>query len=256
MYPLLGLLVLCAQDPPPDQPGKDLGLTADVLAWDVSPGGWVTITRGSRAGTGTPVHLGSEVDLEPGFAPELEGRWEFLESHAVGIRGSLLDLSGTGVTDEGFVYHGVVFDAGRTVHAELDFATVQFDYRYTALRTEVVRLGLHLGAEYWDFSMRLRTADALPSLDTQRSFSSAFWMTGVDVDWRPHPQVDLLFRALGGTERSRQYFFDLDARALWSPWKNVGVSLGYRYQAVRFRQSTNQSHFRFQGPEVGIDLRF
>ena len=80
---------------------------------------------------------------------------------------------------------------GRTVRAELDFATVELDYQYSFLQTESLRLTGHLGAEYWSFSGRLSTADALPPIDTQRGFDSAFWLLGLYSDWSPDPLVDL-----------------------------------------------------------------
>ena len=177
---VLTLLALVVQEPGPEPADKDIGLKIDVMGWLTSPSGSVTITRGSRPGTGTPVEIDRDVDLGSEFAPMLEGRWEFLESHAVAVRGSLLDLSGTHVTERDFVYHGQLFSAGRTVHAEMDVATLEFDYQYSFLRTESLRLTGHLGAEYWALSGRLRTADDLPPLDTQRGFDSAFWLVGPD----------------------------------------------------------------------------
>ena len=256
MTRVLLLLALGAQDPEPPPARNDLGLKFDVLGWYVSPAGSVTITRGSRPGTGTPVEIDRDIALDAEFAPMLEGRWEFLESHAVAVRGSLLDLNGTRVTEQDYVYHGEVFNAGRTVRAELDFATVEFDYQYSFLKTDTLRLTGHAGAEYWAFSGRLSTADALPPIDTQRSFDSAFWMLGLDAAWNPNPIVGFQLFAAGGTERSNQYFFNLDARFLLHPWNPVGLSLGYRYQEVHFRQSTNRSDLHFQGPEVGVELRF
>jgi len=254
--PLLALLAIGVQEPAPEAADKDFGLKADVLGWFVSPSGSVTITRGSRPGTATPVEIDRDIDLGSEFAPMLEGRWEFLDSHAVAVRGSLLDLSGTRVAEQDFVYHGELFSAGRTVHAEMDFATLEFDYQYSFVRTPWLRLTGHLGAEYWAFSARLRTADALPPLDTQRSFGSAFWLAGLDADWSPSPLVDLRLFVAGGTERADQYFFNLDARVVFRPWDALGLSAGYRFQAVHFRKSTNRSDLDFQGPEVGLELRF
>jgi hypothetical protein len=254
--PLLALLAIGGQEPAPEPADKDLGLKFDVLGWFASPSGSVTITRGSRPGTATPVEIDRDIDLGSEFAPMLEARWEFLESHAVAVRGSLLDLSGTHVTEQDFVYHGELFSAGRTVHAEMDFATVEFDYQCSFLKTGSLRLTGHLGAEYWAFSARLRTADDLPPLDTQRSFASAFWLVGLDSDWSPDPLVDLQMFVAGGTERANQYFFNLDARVVFRPWNTLNFSAGYRYQAVHFRQSTNRSDLNFQGPEVGLELRF
>jgi hypothetical protein len=250
------VLALTAQDPDPTPERDDLGLRIGVLGWYVSPAGSVTITRGSRPGTGTPVEIDRDIALGAEFAPMLEGRWEFLESHAVAVRGSLLDLNGTRVTEQDFVYHGEVFNAGRTVRAELDFATVEFDYQYSFLQTPTLRLTGHAGAEYWAFSGRLSTADALPPIDTQRAFDSAFWLLGLDGAWNPNAILEFRIFAAGGTERSNQYFFNLDARVLLHPWDPVGISLGYRYQAVHFRQSTNLSDLHFTGPEFGIELRF
>lgn len=250
---VLGLLCLAVQDADQD---RGIGLSVDALGWYVLPSGWLSITRGSRPGTATQADLESDMNLDPGTQPEIEARWEFLDSHSIAVRAALLDLSGTGVTDEGFIYHGIPFGAGRSVRSELDFTLVQVDYQYAPIRSSDLRLSLHLGAEYWKFSGRIQTDDAQPPLDTQRSFDSAFWMAGVDVDWRILPPLDLQLRLLGGAERSEQYFYDLDARAQWNLGTAVGLTLGYRYQVLRFRQSTNQSDLRFQGPEFGLELRF
>jgi hypothetical protein len=255
-FSLLTLLAIGVQEAASEPAEKDLGLKFGVLGWYATPGGSVTITRGSRPGSGTPAEIDRNIDLGSEFAPMLESRWEFLDSHAVAVRGSLLDLSGTRVTEQDFVYHGEHFTAGRTVHAEMDFATLEIDYQYSFLRAQSLRLTGHLGAEYWAFSARLRTADALPPLDTQRSFDSAFWLVGLDSEWSPDALVDLRLFVAGGTERANQYFFNLDARVVFRPWNAVNLSAGYRYQTVDFRQSTNRSDLHFQGPEIGLELRF
>lgn len=226
------------------------------MGWWVHPGGSLTITQGSRPGSATKADIGSDIDLGTEVAPVLEGRWEFLPRHAVGVRFALLDLTGTGTADEDFIYHGSLFAAGRTVHAEMDFLLTEFDYQYTFHRSESLSLTAHLGGELWGFSARLHTADALPTIDTQRSFDSGFWLAGLDMAWMPHPLLELRGSTVGGVEGSHQNFFNVEARALYRPWPWLALSAGYRYQALRFHQSTNESDLTFQGPQVGVEIRF
>jgi len=246
------VLALAAQDSEP----SDSGLRFDAMGWYVRPGGSVTITQGSRPGSATKADIDSDIALGAEFAPVLEARWEFLPRHAVGVRFALLDLSGTETVDEDFIYHGSLFAAGRTVRAEMDMLLVEVDYQYTFHRTETLSMTVHLGAEIWGFSGRLSTADAQPPIDTQRSFDSGFWLAGLEVGWEPIPKLELRGSAVGGVEGSHQNFFNVEARALYRPLPWLALSAGYRYQALRFHQSTNESDLFFHGPEVGVELRF
>ncbi|MBV8881279.1 MAG: hypothetical protein JO332_15035 [Planctomycetaceae bacterium] len=249
---LLGLAGLAQEPPAPDE----TGIRMDLRGWLVEPGGWVEITRGSRPGTATRTRLGSEIELDRELVPDLRARWEFLDRHAVGVGVALLDLSGTRIADDGFVYHGETFDAGRKVVADMDLTLVPFDYQYAFYRTPTLGLTGHAGAEYWSYAGHLRTADGLPPLDTKRRFDSAFWMAGLDGAWSPAAWVDFRALAAGGTERQNQYFYNLEATAVLRPWANVAFSLGYRANVLRFRQSTNASDLRFRGPEIGVEIRF
>jgi hypothetical protein len=253
MFLALAMLVLAVQDPPPE---SSTGIRLEAAAWLVIPGGWITITQGSRAGSGTPLRVDDDLDLSNSVAPVLAGRWEFLENHAIGARASIVNLSGSGTVEESFIFHGSTFDAGREVHADQDFTLVEFGYEFTFLRREPFRATAHLGGEYWSYSGRIRTTDSLAPIDTKRSFDSGFWMAGLEVAWSPHPGVDIRGRAVGGVERSRQNFFDLEADALFRPVGGLSLFLGYRYHALRFLQSTNESDLRFQGPLLGVELSF
>jgi hypothetical protein len=56
------------------------------------------------------------------------------------------------------------------VRAELDLTLLEMHYRYTFNPGDRLRVTGRLGAEYWKFSGHVKTEDALPPLDTRRSF--------------------------------------------------------------------------------------
>ncbi|MBI3854869.1 MAG: hypothetical protein HY293_04180 [Planctomycetes bacterium] len=81
-------------------------------------------------------------------------------------------------------------------------------------------------------------------------------MAGLDLSWRPDPILELRALGAGAVERAHQNFFKVDAEALLRLSDSVGVSLGYRLHALRFRQSANQSNLKFHGPSLGLEISF
>jgi hypothetical protein len=200
--------------------------------------------------------LGSDVDLDPGFVPAIDARFRFSESHAVGLQVATIAASGTRTADEAFIYHGELFDAGRRVRAELDLILLEMDYQYTFNPGDRLRFTGHLGAAYWNFAGHVKTEDALPPLDTRRSFDSGFWMAGIDLSYRVHPLLEVRAFGAGGFERARQNFFKVEGDVLFKPLDHVALSLGYRLHALRFLQSTNRSNLTFDGPTLGLEVSF
>jgi hypothetical protein len=253
----LAFVLLCAlaQEGSP-APADEPRLQVSALGWYAMPSGWLYITLGSQPGTATHMDLGSDADLDSRFVPALDGRFRFSESHAVGLQFASIAASGTRSADEAFIYHGQLFDAGRRVRAELDLTFLEMDYQYTFNPADRLRVTGHLGAEYWKFSGRVKTEDALPPLDTRRGFDSGFWMAGIDLSWRVDPLLEVRAFGAGGFERARQNFFKIEGDLLFKPLDQVALSLGYRLHALRFLQSTNRSNLKFDGPTLGLELSF
>ncbi|HEV3026138.1 MAG TPA: hypothetical protein VG457_01115 [Planctomycetota bacterium] len=233
-----------------------LDVRASTQAWYAVPKGWLNITLGSQPFTATHADIGSDISLDPDVAPVLEARMKFTGSQGCGIRVAQIDAEGSGTADESFTYHGDVFGAGRRVRSELDFLLLQGDYQFTFNPGDDLEVSAHAGAQFWSFSGRLRTLDAGPLLTTQRAFASAFWLAGIDFLWKAGSGLELRASAVGGDERTSQYFWEAEGDALLWIAGSVTLTAGYRIHVIRFRQSTNQSNLKFFGPTLGLEIAF
>jgi hypothetical protein len=239
-----------------EEPASGVALRVDAQAWWAIPIGWLLITRGSRAGSGDHMDIGSDVDLDPSVAPVVQARLALGEAHGVALRFSRVDASGTRTADGTFIYHGDVYNAGRRVQAEARFVLLEGDTQYSFAAGETFRLTGHAGAHYWKYTGHARTVDGGPPLDSQRNFDSAFWMAGLDLSWRAAPSVEIRAQGVGAIQRAHQNFFKVEADALVSLGGSAALTIGYRLHAIRFRQSTNRSNIKFHGPTFGLEMTF
>lgn len=258
MFPSLAMLLAATLQTTggAGSPDDDPSLRLQASAWLVVPSGWLSITRGSRPGTATTMSVGDELALDLSVEPLIEVDLALNARHALGARFWTLSLSGTGVDEEPFIYHGFTFDAGRPVRSDVDFFMVDAGYTYTFNPGEPLQLSGTLGIQYWSFKSRLRTVDDLPRIDTWRGFDSAFWMAGIEGSWRATEGIHVSGFLAGGTERREQYFVEAQADARVRLWGPASLSLGYRFESIHFRQSTNRSGLNFHGPIFGMEIRF
>jgi len=258
MTPILVALLAAraaAQDPPPREESRTT-VSAEADAWLASPSGWIFITRGSQPGTATRAHEGREFGLDSEVLPVGDAWVRFWESHALGFRIVPAQESGTHTASADFVYHGEAYAAGRDIHSDVGFLLADVDYQYRWEISEDVTITPHAGAEYWGFSSRLRTIDALPPVDEKRSFSSGYWLAGSDLEASLAPWLRAEALLLGGITGSDRYFVEADAGLALRPASWASITLLYRFHEVRFHTSTNEADLRFHGPSVGLELRF
>lgn len=235
-----------------DEPDLRIG----AAAWYATTLGWVEITRGSQAGSGTHMVTGSDVDLDPGVAPAIEARLGLAGPHAAALRFSRVESAGTRTADNTFIYQGNTFDAGRRVKAEMTFLMLEGDYQLEVDLAEGLRATAHAGLQYWKYTGHVKTADGGPPIDSHRAFDSAFWMAGAGVSWSAMAGVELRALGVGGIQRANQNFFKVEADALLHSAPGAAVAFGYRLHAIRFRQSSNRSNLKFHGPTLGLELAF
>jgi hypothetical protein len=231
-------------------------VTVGLRGWYAIPSGWLFITSGSEPGSATRMTVDDEFDPEPTVAPELDARVRVWGPHAVGVRVTYLALTGTGSDATPFIFHGVTFEPGRRVKTDLSFLLVDVDYQLTFAPSEDLRVTGHVGAEIWDFSAELRTVDSLPEIDTKRAFGSGFWLLGADAAYRLSEAFEGRIFLAGGFERTHQYVAEAEALGVFHPLSRLGLTLGYRFQEIAFRQSTNRSNLRFSGPILGAEASF
>ncbi len=250
-------VALRQEDAPPASESQELprfSLEAD--AWVASASGWMYITLGSRPGTATRAREGNAFDLEPQVLPMVKAWFRFWDSNALGFRMVSTSESGTQSAEHDFVYHGNVYAAGRSVQAKLGLHLMDVDYQYAWKAAEEVTVTPHLGVAYWKFSSHLRTADGLPPIDEKRSFSSGYWLAGVDLDAKLSGAFRLHGSLLGGFNGTDRYFIEAEIGAGLRPLDTLELTLGYRFHELKFHTSTNEANLIFHGPYVGLAIHF
>jgi hypothetical protein len=241
-----------AEGATPDLPRFSL----EVDAWDAGASGWIFITRGSRPGTATRAREGTAFGLDSGFLPVGKARVSLGEAGALGLRAVSTEETGTKTAEQDFVYHGNPYSAGRRIQADVGFLLLDLDYQLAWKLAPDWTLTSHLGAEYWGFSSRLRTTDALPAVDEQRSFASGYWLGGVDLEVQISASVTLNFSLLGGSDGVDRYFIEAEAGAGVHLIRSLALKAAYRVHEVRFHTSTNEANLLFHGPSLGLELAF
>ena len=241
-----------AQEEAPLPPHVSLEGDAEYLR----SSGWLFITRGSEPGSATRIHERREFGLDPEVIPAAQTTARIVDAHAIGFRLSSIDQTGTRTTPDDFVYHGTPYPAGREISAEEGFLLAGVDYQYLWRPTESLGITPHLGFEYWGFSSRFRTVDPGAAIDEKRSFSSGFWLSGVDVSARLEERFELQFSLLGGVDGADRNFLEIRGGLRVRIVPAVSLSAAYLLEEVQFHTSTNRADLRFSGPSAGVEISF
>lgn len=252
---ILAMAIALDQDPAGEPDSRPSGvLCAD--AWYAVSSGWIFITRGSQPGTATRAREGRDFDLDPAFLPAGDARLRLYDAGFLGFRIVQAEESGGRTAAENFIFHGQSYPAGRRIDADIGFLLMDLDFQFTMRASQELTITPHLGAEYWGFSSRLRTADALPPIDEKRSFSSGYWLGGIDVEERLSGILRLTLSLLGGADGADRFFIEAGAGARVQLLPPLSLTLGYRVHEVRFHTSTNEANVLFHGPSLGLELIF
>jgi hypothetical protein len=246
------------QDQAPAAAGtRDLPrLALEVDAWDAGASGWIFITRGSRPGTATRAREGNSFGLDSRILPVGKVWFGLGDAGALGFRAVSAGETGTKSAEQDFVYHGNLYAAGRKIRADVGFLLLDLDYQLAWKLAPDLTLTSHLGAEYWGFSSRLRTIDGPPVIDEQRSFSSGYWLGGIDLEAQLSGSFSLRFSILGGCDGGDRYFVEAEAGAGVRLIRSLALKAAYRVHDVRFHTSTNEANLLFHGPSLGLELTF
>ncbi len=229
---------------------------AEVDAWYARASGWIFITRGSRPGTATRAREGHEFGVDPQILPAVGARLRFWDAHSIGFRAVSTVETGSQTPSGDFVYHGERYPAGTPAHSEVGFLLVDVDYQYRWQLSEDLLLTPHLGAQYWEFSSKLRTEGGAAVLDESRKFSSGYWLAGADVEVGVYGPWVLKGAFLGGMNGLDRFFIEAEGAIQLRLTSWATLSAAYRVQQVRFHTSTNEANLIFHGPSVGFTLRF
>jgi hypothetical protein len=241
-----------SQEEAPELPRIALEGDAEVLR----SSGWLFITRGSEPGSATRIHERREFGLDSEVVPAVQATARLFDAHALGVRLSSIDQKGTRASPDDFVYHGTLYPAGREVSADVGFLLAAVDYQYLWRPCEGLGITPHLGFEYWGFSSRLRTVDPGPPIDEKRSFSSGYWLSGVDLSARLQAGVELRLSLLGGVNGSDRNFLELRGGFRVRLVPAVALSADYLLEEIRFHTSTNRADLLYYGPSVGLEISF
>ena|SRR5579883_2345427 len=229
---------------------------AEAQAWYAMPSGWIFITRGSQPGTATRARQDRDFRLDSEVIPS-GGAWvRFWGPNVLGFRAVSTEESGTHTTERDFIYHGETYGEGRQVHAAMGFLLLDLDYQYRWKVSDDIILVPHVGGEYWGFSSRIRTVDSLPSIDEQRTFSSGYWLAGLDFEARLSDAFRSKVTLLGGATGTDRYFIRADAGLALDVAPHLALTASYRFHNVRFHTSTNEADLFVHGPTVGIEARY
>jgi hypothetical protein len=244
------------QVPAEDEPQELPRFSLEADAWDASASGWIFITRGSRPGTATQARVGNAFDLDSKVLPIGKALVRLWDASTLGFRVVSAEESGTRFAQHDFIYHGNTYASGRQVRAEVGFLLLDLDYQYVWKATEDLTVTPHLGAEYWGFSSHLRTVDSLPLVDEKRTFSSGYWLGGVDLEARVSGPFHLSLSLLGGSNGADRYFIEAEVGASLHLMPSLALKVAYHGHDVRFHTSTNEANVIFHGPSAGLEISF
>ncbi|HXX93086.1 MAG TPA: hypothetical protein VEN81_05600, partial [Planctomycetota bacterium] len=171
--------------------------------------GWLFITRGSEPGSATRIHERREFGMDSETVPAGQAIVRLFDEHALGFRVVSMDENGTRSSPDDFIYHGTLYPAGREVLADVGFLLAGADYQYHWRPNSFLELTPHLGFEYWGFSSRLKTVDAGPPIRESRSFSSGYWLSGMDLGATLQEGLEAGISLLGGVDGADRNFLEL-----------------------------------------------
>jgi hypothetical protein len=230
-------------------------LTGSVHAeyWRPNVAGEVSITKGSKAGTATPISLRRDLGLDHDDTPVLGADLD-LGRNRLSFEYLDLSLHGSTTTPDGFVFHAQSYPAGDPITSDLKVPTLRVNWSYALWKEGASAWRAGLGGRFWKFD--LQVADPVAGLNERRDFNHFYPLAVTDL------ALDLthgFFARLAGNVAAlstSQAVYEADAALGWNAEKHFGAELGWRFLRYDFNESTNDGDFNLSGPYIALRFLF
>lgn len=233
--------------------GDPVGGAVHVEYWRPKVAGEVSITKGSKVGTATPISLRRDLGMDHDDTPVL-GADVDIGRNRISLEYTGISLHGSTIAPEDFIFHDKTYPAGDPVHSDLNVPSARLNWSYALWQEGASAWRAGLGARLWTFDMTVK--DPVAGLDETRRFSHTYPLAMSELDYDlSHGFVGRLHGDVAGLSSS-QLVYEATAALEWRATKHFGAEAGWRYERYDFNESTNDGDFNLSGPYVALRFRF
>ena len=225
--------------------------------------GWAPTLSGSVRSSETAV-LGNDVDYARTLGVDTRqnffwprAAFHFAESHRLTASLLHMNYAGDSTVTQAFTFAGTTFPVSEAVHSEIQFTQLTGGYQFDLVKFPRFSVNLNLQAHLLDLDAEVR-GNTLGTVKEDITVPVPTIGGGVRIwpfEWMKLSGDFNIFKA--GVSGFRGELIDSEASLTISPWKWVGLGVGYRYfrGIARDTDSNDQIDWLQQGPFVAIVVR-
>ena len=195
------------------------------------------------------------------FEPRVDVAWANLD---LTVSGYEARFEGDGTLDTEFTQGGTTITAGDMVTSDLKFRTASALATFDLVPTDLVDVGVGVGAAYFDLDLRTESLTTSETIQTSEKFIMPVLAARAQVEVGPF-RVNVTGSGLTGKYQGVDgTYFDLDTFAEWQASDLIGfragIVVGYRLTVFDFDYHDSGSDIdvdvTLSGPYAGVTLGF
>ncbi|HKP85886.1 MAG TPA: hypothetical protein VJZ26_07315, partial [Blastocatellia bacterium] len=220
---------------------------------------WITDLK-SRAQVSSQLLEGTEFDVknELGLSdrnfPEIRFAGRLTESNKIRLEYFQVDYSGDKNITRTINFAGQDFVVNTRVVSDFDLKQLRAAYAWQFIKGDKVRVGPLVEVRGIWLDTMLDAPDE--ATGERRDFGVALPAFGADLDAHPHEKVQIFASVAGIPSNRFGHLIDADFGVKVFPFKNVGVSAGYRFFDLKGKDDDDFATVRISGLTVGAAFRF
>ena len=234
---------------------EDVSITPSASYWKPDVSGDFDITAASIPGTATETRLDEDLGLDG------DDQWTArvdvqAGKHRVGLEYLPLQLSGSTITEDDFIFHGATYPVGDHVRSDVGLTTwiARYDYQVWSTETTADSIRIGLDGWLWDFDARVKGSPS--GNDEHRHFSHFYPGVHGELTFDASHGLTLTLFGSYATTSIDTRLWDVNGSLAYTIADKASISLGYRWITWDFNESSNDGDFDLRGPFVGLALHF
>ena len=240
---------------------------AHAGAWQTEPklefeGIWWFSNLSATIKVGSTIDAKSDLGIENAQFAEGRLTWYINDYHRIRLGVAHVSNDGGASVQKEFVFNGVTYPVGANIYSKLDFtySRLGWTWEFINIGHNTFKFGTMLDVDWYILEPKINGSltvnDNAMQFDSSKTFNLLLPTIGLAADYNPVKYINVFADASGIAEGSYGYVVDAEAGVKVIPVKWFSIVGSYRYFELKAKSDGSSAKATYNGPYVGVTLRF